>query len=181
MSQPQPRPLSLSKHFESVTDPRVERTKEYALLDIIVIAMCAVICGADDWVDIAGWGNEKIEFLRQFMPLANGIPAHDTFGRVFSRLDAEQFQAAFLSWVQAVFSVSEGQVVAIDGKQRRRSHDQRLGKAAIYMVSAWASTNQLTLGQRQVEAKSNEITAIPELLKVLTFAPVSSGWDCKRW
>jgi predicted transposase YbfD/YdcC len=145
----------------------VERTKEYALLDIIVIAICAVICGADDWVDIAGWGNEKIEFLRQFMPLENGIPSHDTFGRVFSRLDAEQFQAAFLSWVHSAFAVSDGQVVAIDGKQMRRSHDQRLGKAAIYMVSAWASTNHLTLGQCKVDDKSNEITAIPELLKVL--------------
>lgn len=160
-------PLSLREHFECVDDPRVERTKEYKLLDIIVIAVCAVICGADDWVDIAGWGNEKLEFLRQFMPLENGIPSHDTFGRVFSRLDAEQFQAAFLSWVQSAFAVSEGQVVALDGKQMRRSHDQRLGKAAIYMVSAWASANHLTLGQRKVDDKSNEITAIPELLKVL--------------
>jgi predicted transposase YbfD/YdcC len=160
-------PLSLREHFESVDDPRVERTKEYALLDIIVIAICAVICGADDWVEIAGWGNEKLEFLRQFMPLENGIPSHDTFGRVFSRLDAEQFQAAFLRWVQAVFEVSAGQVVAIDGKQMRRSHDRNVGKAAIYMVSAWASLNHITLGQRKVDDKSNEITAIPELLKVL--------------
>jgi len=163
----QPVPTSLREHFESVDDPRVERTKDYALLDIIVIAICAVICGADDWVDIADWGSEKIEFLRQFMPLENGIPSHDTFGRVFSRVDAEQFQAAFLSWVQSAFSVTEGQVVAIDGKQLRRSHDRRLGKAAIHMVSAWASSNHLTLGQRAVEEKSNEITAIPELLKVL--------------
>jgi predicted transposase YbfD/YdcC len=163
----QPSPLSLSEHFENLDDPRVERTKDYALLDIIVIAICAVICGADDWVDIAGWGNEKIEFLRQFMPLENGIPSHDTFGRVFSRLDAEQFQAAFLNWVQAAFSVSDGQVVAIDGKQLRRSHDHHLGKAAIYMVSAWASTNHVTLGQRKVDEKSNEITAIPGLLRVL--------------
>jgi predicted transposase YbfD/YdcC len=161
-------PLSLREHFERVDDPRVERTKEHGLLDIIVIAICAVICGADDWVDIAGWGSEKIEWLRQFMPLQNGIPSHDTFGRVFSRLDGEQFQAAFLEWVQSAFAVSDGQVVAIDGKQLRRSHDQRLGKAAIYMVSAWASTNHLTLGQRKVDDKSNEIRAIPELLKVLT-------------
>ena len=160
-------PLSLREHFERVDDPRVERTKDYELLDIIVIAICAVISGADDWVDIAGWGTEKIEFLRQFMPLENGIPSHDTFGRVFSRLDAVQFQAAFLSWVQSAFEVSEGQVVAIDGKQMRRSHDRHVGKAAIYMVSAWASLNHLTLGQRKVDDKSNEITAIPELLKVL--------------
>src|SRR5258708_12398636 len=95
--------LSLREPFESVDDPRVERTKEYELLDIIVIAIGAVICGADDWVDIAGWGNEKIEFLRQFMPLEKGLPSHDTFGRVFRRLEAEQCQAAFLSWVQTVF------------------------------------------------------------------------------
>jgi predicted transposase YbfD/YdcC len=102
------------------------------------------------------------------MRLENGIPSHDTFGRVFSRLDGEQFQAAFLEWVQSAFAVSDGQVVAIDGQQMRRSHDQRLGKAAIYRVSAWASTNHLTLGQRKVADKSNEIRAIPELLRVLT-------------
>src|SRR5258708_5442516 len=124
----QARLMSLSEHFESVDDPRIERTKEYALLDIIVIAVCAVICGADDWVDIAGWGNEKLDFLRQFMPLENGIPSHDTFGRVFSRLDAAQFQAAFLSWVQSVFEVSAGQVVAVDGKQMRGTQDRHVGK-----------------------------------------------------
>lgn len=160
-------PLSLIEHFEMVEDPRVDRTKEHQLLDILVIAICAVICGADDWVDIAGWGNEKLSWLRQFIVLEHGIPSHDTFGRVFSRIDAAQFQAAFLDWVQAVFHVSEGQVVAIDGKQMRRSHDQRRGKAAIHLVSAWASANHLTLGQRHVAEKSNEITAIPELLNLL--------------
>lgn len=163
MSQP-----GLFEHFKAVPDPRVERTKEHLLLDIIVIAICAVICGADDWVDIEEWGNEKLSWLRQFMPLPNGIPSHDTFGRVFSRLDAEAFQSAFLAWVQSAFEVSEGQVVAIDGKQVRRSYDQKLGKAAIHMVSAWASDNHLTLGQRAVEEKSNEITAIPKLLEVLS-------------
>lgn len=163
----QSRPLSLREHFEIVEDRRVERTKEHGLLDIIVIAVCAVICGADDWVDIAGWGNEKVEWLRQFMSLENGIPSHDTFGRVFSRLEAEQFQTAFLSWVQSVFEVSAGQVVAVDGKQLRGSPDHHVGKAAIYMVSAWASANHLTLGQRKVDDKSNEITAIAELLKLL--------------
>jgi predicted transposase YbfD/YdcC len=160
-------PLSLREHLAGVDDPRVERTREHDLMDILVIAICAVICGADDWVDIAGWGNEKLAWLRQYMPLENGIPSHDTFGRVFSRLDGAQFQAAFMGWVQTVFRVSEGQVVALDGKQLRRSHDRRAGKAALYMVSAWASTNGLTLGQRNVADKSNEITAIPELLKLL--------------
>jgi len=160
-------PMSIQAHFSQVDDPRVVRTRDHELLDIIVIAVCAIICGADDWVEIANWGEEKLAWLRQFMPLEKGIPSHDTFGRVFGQLNAEQFQAAFLRWVQAAFEVSEGQVVAIDGKQVRRSHDQRLGKAAIYMVSAWSSTHHLTLGQRKVDDKSNEITAIPELLKVL--------------
>ncbi len=160
----------LFEHFEHIKDPRVERSKEDGLLDIIVIAVCAVICGADDWVEIEAWGNEKREWLRQFLALPNGIPSHDTFGRVFSRIDAEAFQAAFLQWVQSAFEVSAGQVVAIDGKQLRRSHDKGLGKGAIYRVSAWAADNHLTLGQRKVDDKSNEITAIPKLLDVLSLA-----------
>src|SRR5271166_2687381 len=157
-----PTNLSLWDHFAQMEDPRVERTKEHLLMDIIVIAVCGVICGADNWVDIEAWGQEKIGWLKQFLELPNGIPAHDTFGRVFARLDAEAFQNAFLGWVQAAFSVTQGQVVAIDGKQLRRSHDRTLGKKAIHMVSAWATRNHLTLGQRKVDAKSNEITAIPE-------------------
>src|ERR1700694_1244823 len=160
-------PQSIQTHFSHVEAPRVERTRAYGLQELILIAVCAVICGADDWVEIAEWGKEKLVWLRPFMPFENGIPSHDTVGRVFSRIDGEQFQAAFLSWVQAAFEVSDGQVVAIDGKQVRRSHDQRRGKAAIYRVSAWSSTQHLTLGQRTVDDKSNEITAIPELLKVL--------------
>ena len=160
-------PVGVFEHFKSVKDPRVERTKDHQLLDIIVIAICAVICGADDWVEIAESGNEKETWLIQFLELANGSPSYDTFGRVFSRLDAEGFEAAFLAWVQAGYTLSEGQVVALDGKQVRRSHDRTAGKAAIYMVSAWASANHLTLGQRKVDAKSNEITAIPKLPEVL--------------
>src|SRR5258706_754090 len=165
---PTPKVPNLFEHFKNVEDPRVERTKDHALLDMLVIAVCAVICGADDWVEIEGWGHEKLMWLRQFLALPNGIPSHDTFGRVFNRLDAEAFQGAFLGWVQSAFEVSDGQVVAIDGKQLRRSHDKRLGKAAIYMVSAWAAANHLTLGQRKVDDKSNEITAIPKLLEVLS-------------
>lgn len=159
--------VKLWTHFSEVTDPRVERTRDHLLLDIIVIAVCGVICGADNWVEIEAWGREKASWLKQFLELPNGIPSHDTFGRVFARLDAEAFQKAFLKWVQAAYEVTEGQVVAIDGKQLRRSHDRRLGKAAIHMVSAWATQNCLTLGQRKVDAKSNEITAIPKLLEVL--------------
>ena len=161
---------SLWEHFAHLEDPRGERTKEHLLVDIIVVAVCGVICGADNWVEIEAWGQEKIEWLKQFLALPNGIPSHDTFGRVFSRLDAEAFQNAFLGWVQAVFSVTDGQIIAIDGKQLRRSHDRTLGKKAIHMVSAWATHNHLTLGQRKVDAKSNEITAIPELLEVLALA-----------
>jgi len=157
----------------------MERTKDHQLLEIIVIAICAVICGADDWVEIAAWGNEKEMWLKQFLELANGIPSHDTFGRVFSRLDAEGFEAAFLAWVQAGYTLSEGQVVALDGKQVRRSHDRTAGKAAIYMVSAWASANHLTLGQRKVDTKSNEITAIPKLLEVLAVSWLFPGHDVK--
>jgi predicted transposase YbfD/YdcC len=166
----QPTRQSLWEHFEQVTDPRVERTKAHLLQDIIVIAVCAVICGADNWVEVEAWGREKEEWLKQFLELANGIPSHDTFGRVFGRLDAEEFQTAFLGWVQSAYEVTAGQVIAIDGKQLRRSHDRRLGKNAIYMVSAWATSNHLTLGQRKVDDKSNEITAIPQLLDVLAVA-----------
>ena len=113
-------------------------------------------------------GNEKLVWLRQFLSLPNGIPSHDTFGRVFSRIDAEAFQAVFLGWVQSPFVVSDGQIVAIGGKQLRESHDKRAGKAAIYRVSAWAAGNHLTLEQRKVDNKSNEITAIPKLLEALS-------------
>jgi len=161
---------TIAEHFRGVQDPRVERTKEHPLVNIIVIAICGVICGADSWVDIEHFGQAKAEWLAQFLELENGIPAHDTFGRVFARLDPEEFQAGFVSWIQAVSQITAGEIVAIDGKQLRRSHDGRLGKKAIYMVSAWAVGNHLVLGQRKVDEKSNEITAIPKLLKMLALA-----------
>jgi len=155
-------------YFAAIEDPRVERTRRYELLDIIVIAICAVICSADDWVDVEGWGNAKLDWLReQGLVLPNGIPSHDTFGDVFSRLKPEQFETSFLRWVQAVMGASGGKVVAIDGKTLRRSHDRRLGKSGIHLVSAWASANHLLLGQVKVDEKSNEITAIPALLAML--------------
>jgi len=161
---------TIAEHFSGVQDPRVERTKEHPLVNIIVIAICGVICGADTWVDIEHFGQAKVDWLAQFLELENGIPAHDTFGRVFARLDPEEFQAGFVSWIQAVSKITAGEIVAIDGKQLRRSHDGRLGKKAIYMVSAWAVGNQLVLGQRKVDEKSNEITAIPKLLELLALA-----------
>ena len=158
---------SIEKNFGGLEDPRIERNKLHKLLDIIVIAICGVICGADNWVDIEMFGIKKEAWLRQFLELPNGIPSHDTFGRVFGLLNGEQFQQCFYEWVKAVNQVTSGQVIAIDGKQLRRSMDNYLGKGAIYMVNAWASANQVVLGQRKVNDKSNEITAIPELLAML--------------
>jgi predicted transposase YbfD/YdcC len=158
---------SIAENFSGLEDPRIERNKLHKLLDIIVIAVCGVICGADNWVDIEMFGIKKEVWLRQFLELPNGIPSHDTFGRVFGLLKADQFQECFFEWVKAVNQVTDGQVIAIDGKQLRGSMNNYLGKGAIYMVNAWANTNQVALGQRKVDAKSNEITAIPELLAML--------------
>jgi predicted transposase YbfD/YdcC len=160
----------IEEHFSKVNDPRKDRTKHHKLLDMIAIAICAVICGAEGWVDIELFGNSKIHWLASFLELPNGIPSHDTFGRVFSLIDAQQFQLAFYEWVWAVNDIIQGQVINIDGKCLRGSDDQRLGKRAIYMVSAWAVENEIVLGQRKVDQKSNEITAIPELLKILAIS-----------
>lgn len=158
---------SITAHFSSLEDPRVDRTKWHDLHDILVIAICGVICGADGWVGIEEFGNAKLDWFKTFLELPNGIPSHDTFGRVFARLDPDQFQRCFLSWVQAICEITEGEVVAVDGKTLRRSKDGTLGKDAIHMVSAWASENRLTLAQKKVDDKSNEITAIPTLLELL--------------
>lgn len=161
---------SIEHHFSGLEDPRIDRTKRHKLLDIVVIAICAVICGADTWVDVESFGNAKLSWLKTFLELPNGIPSHDTFGRVFGMLDPDQFQTCFLNWITAVSKVIMGQVIAIDGKTLRRSHDKGLGKEAIVMVSAWASANRLVLAQVKVDDKSNEITAIPELLRALDIA-----------
>ncbi|HET9589709.1 MAG TPA: ISAs1 family transposase [Anaerolineales bacterium] len=161
---------AIEEHFSKVTDPRVDRTKEHKLIDMIGIAICAVICGAEGWTDIENFGNSKLPWLKTFLELPNGIPSHDTFGRVFSRINAQEFQRAFSEWVWAVNEIVQGQIINLDGKQLRGSKDTVLGKRAIYMVSAWAEENELVLGQRKVEEKSNEITAIPELLKLLALS-----------
>jgi predicted transposase YbfD/YdcC len=154
---------SVEHHFSGLTDPRIERTRLHKLLDIVVIA----ICGADNWVEVESFGQAKQKWLKTFLELPNGIPTHDTFGRVFGALDSDQFQSCFLNWITAVSRVTKGQVIAIDGKTLRRSHDKLLGKKAIVMVSAWATVKHLVLGQVKVDEKSNEITAIPELLHAL--------------
>jgi predicted transposase YbfD/YdcC len=170
------RPTSISEHFATLTDPRAERGKEHLLVDILTITLSAVICGADDWVAVATFGRVKEDWLRTFLALPNGIPSHDTFGRVFRRLDPDELRRCFLDWVRAVVGTREGseepgalgqQVVAVDGKTLRRSHDRRAGKEPLHLVSAWATASGLVVGQVATDAKSNEITAIPALLKLL--------------
>ena len=161
------RSAALVDHFGALEDPRIDRQKQHQLMDILIIAICAVLCGANDWVAVETFGKAKQEWFQRFLALPHGIPSHDTFGRVFALLSPDQLQEGFVSWIQAVAEVTDGQVVAIDGKTLRRSYDRRSAKAAIHMVSAWATQNRLVLGQRKTEEKSNEITAIPALLKVL--------------
>lgn len=158
---------SIERHFADLQDPRIERTKRHKLLDIVVLAICGVICGADDWVSIQEFGEAKLEWFQGFLELPNGIPSHDTFGRVFGLLDPDQFHTCFTNWILSVSEVTKGQVIAIDGKTLRRSHDKTLGKGAIVIVSAWATANHLVLGQVKVDDKSNEIKAVPELLRAL--------------
>lgn len=164
------RPGSVVQHFGALKDPRIERTKRHDLLEILVIALCGVLCGADSWVEIEAFGHAKVAWLKQFLKLPNGIPSHDTFGRVFARLDPRAFQECFLNWIRSISDLTQGEVVAIDGKTLRRSFDRRAGKRALHLISAWACTNRLVLGQLKTDEHSNEITAIPHLLHLLDVA-----------
>lgn len=157
---------TITDHFSGLEDPRRDN-RRHLLLDIIVIAICAAICDADTWADVELFGEAKEKWFKGFLELPHGIPSHDTFGRVFALLDPEPFQQCFREWIEAVEERTQGEIIALDGKQLRRSHDKKLGKKAIYMVSAWASENSLVLGQRKVDDRSNEITAIPPLLDML--------------
>ncbi len=150
--------------FAQVEDPRVERTKLHRLRDIIILAICGVICGAEGWVEIEEFAKAKEAFFTELLDLPNGIPSHDTFGRVFALIDPKQFEASFVQWVEGISQKVKG-VIAIDGKTLRRTHDQARGKKALHLVSAWAVENRLVLAQLATEEKSNEITAIPLLLQ----------------
>lgn len=153
-------------HFSDLPDPREDNSR-HKLIDIIMVVVCASICGAETWNDIETFGNAKETWFRKFLELPHGIPSHDTFGRVFALIDPKEFNRCFLSWAQTFKPGCEQEIINIDGKTLRRSHDESKGKSAIHMVSAWANTAGLTLGQVKVDDKSNEITAIPELLKLL--------------
>ena len=153
--------------FENLTDPRLERTKRHSLLDIMILAVCATLGNADGWADIERFGKAKLDFFRTFLELPNGIPSHDTFGRVFALLDPAPLMACIQQWLDALGAAVAGEVVAIDGKTLRGSFDTATGKNPLHLVSAWACEARLTLGQVAVDAKSNEITAIPLLLELL--------------
>lgn len=157
---------SIKNHFASITDPR-RRKVVYPLINILTIALCAVISGADDFVTIAEWGRQKRDWLARFLDLTNGIPSHDRFNAIFRAIKPTEFERCLLSWVTSLHAVTAGQVVAIDGKTLRQSYDKADAKSAIHMVSAWATVNHISLGQVVVDEKSNEITAIPKLLDVL--------------
>jgi predicted transposase YbfD/YdcC len=159
--------FSIFTHFADLKDPRLDRTRLHNLLDIVVIALCAVICGAEGWEDIAAYGVAKAQWLETFLALPNGIPSHDTFRRVFCLLDPTAFLECFQSWIDALSAGLGIKRIAIDGKTVRRSYDRASGKAALHLVSAWATEQHLVLGQVAVDSKSNEITAIPKLLELL--------------
>jgi predicted transposase YbfD/YdcC len=161
-----PRSARFQDHFADLTDPR-RRKVVHPLINIVAIALCAVIAGADDFVSIAVWAREKRDWLSRILDLSNGIPSHDRFNAVFAALKPAEFEKCLLSWITALHEITAGQVVAIDGKTLRHSFDAATGKSAIHMVSAWATANNISLGQVVVDAKSNEITAIPKLLQLL--------------
>lgn len=163
---PKSQKKSINSFFETIEDHR-HHNKLHKLIDIIIIAICAVVAGADTYEQIENFGRKRKKWLSKFLELPHGIPSHDTFGRVFERMNPGEFQNCFKSWIESVTEQTKGQVIAIDGKTLRRSHNKSDDKKAIHMVSAWASSNQVVLGQLKTDEKSNEITAIPHLLKLL--------------
>ena len=160
-------PTTFYDHFQDLADPRVERTRKHPLINIAFIAVCGVLSGANSFAAIHEFGCDRRTWIARFLDLANGIPSEDTFRRVLARLDPGAFEKCLLSWMQAVQDATENRLIAIDGKTLRGWYNKRDGKAAIPMVSAWATENKLSLGQVVVGEKSNEIPAIPELLRLL--------------
>lgn len=158
---------SLIEHFDDLPDPRVRGRTDYPLIEIIFLCISAIISGFDGWEAIEDFGHGKLDWLKKFLPYENGIPRHDTIARVMSCLSPKALQSCFVSWVQSIAKITAGEIVAIDGKQARRSYDKKNRKAAIHMVSAWACQNGVVLGQQKTDEKSNEITAIPQLLDIL--------------
>ena len=152
--------------FGNIKDPRAMNIR-HNLIDIITIAICSVICSADTWQDISDYGISKYDWFKEFLELPYGIPSPDTFARIFARIDPDEFRSSFINWVKSISSIMDGKIIAIDGKTLRRSYDNSSDKSAIHMVSAWASQNGIVLGQVKTNEKSNEITAIPELIKML--------------
>jgi predicted transposase YbfD/YdcC len=157
----------ITEHFGKVRDPRIGNATRHKLTDILTIAICAVICGADGWNEVELYGKSKEKWLRTILELPHGIPSHDTFGRVFRQIKPDEFQGSYMDWVKTIQKEIEGEVIAIDGKQLHGSKDESQDQAAIDMVSAWATENELVLGQMKVDDKSNEIPAIPKLLELL--------------
>jgi predicted transposase YbfD/YdcC len=156
----------IQDHFATLTDPR-RREGTYPLINFVVIALCAVVAGADDFVAIADFGKARRDWLARFLDLSAGLPSHDRFNAILAAIRPAEFEACLLGWITALHELTDGQVIAIDGKTLRRSFDRASGKAALHMVSAWATVNQISLGQVAVDEKSNEITAIPKLLEML--------------
>lgn len=161
------KPKGIVEHFKKIPDPRIDRQKRHELIDVIVITIFAVICGCESWEEIELFGKIRKKWLKRFLELPHGIPSHDTFRRVFCLIWPDEFQKCFVSWVQEVCEEFKGEIINVDGKTLRRSHNRRWNKSAVHMVSAWASQNRMVLGQVATLEKSNEITAIPELLRML--------------
>lgn len=160
-------PLSLAMHFSGIEDPRVDRSKLHQLADILLIAICAVVGGADSFEAIEIFAEAHEQWFRRFLTLSNGVPSHDTFARVFARISPREFERRFSEWTKTLATTFSNEIIAIDGQTLRRSHDHNSAKAAIHMVSAWAVNAGLVLAQTKVDDKSNEISAIPEVLKLL--------------
>jgi predicted transposase YbfD/YdcC len=165
---PVPINTSIVEHFRDLEDPRIDRAKKHSLLDILVIALCTLLTGGEGFQDMELFGKSKLSWLQTFLALPHGIPSHDTFGRVFARLNPQRFQECFLSWTQAVAQLTEGALVSLDGKTVKASFDRATASSPLHMLSAWCSQNGgLVVGQLKTDSKSNEITAIPELLQLL--------------